>query len=370
MSYKLHSFNVNGIRAIGKKGFWEWLETAQPDILAVQEIKADDEIMRGLLSGHPNIELTLLDNQISDPSVNSSASHKPQLLALGSKLESKEILRYAQDDGGRVQGDTVERIPTLSPFDDHEAEGLPSKARNDKNNSKLNYHLFWHACSMKKGYSGTAIFFKPELFKNVEIFTGLGNPKFDVEGRITGLKTEHFTLINGYYPQGGREGRVPYKLEFYQELHDLVQRLENNGEKVILCGDFNTTLQDIDLARPKENRKTTGCLPEERVAFSWILKPEHFDASQLQVTNPEFADLDQKQISSLGFIDTFRHFFPDLKDKYSYWDQITRARERNVGWRIDYFNISPKLLPNLKSAQILDQVTGSDHCPVEIELEF
>jgi exodeoxyribonuclease-3 len=349
MTYKLHSFNVNGIRAIGKKGFWEWLETAQPDILAIQEIKADDEIMRGLLSGHPNINLTLLDNQITDPSINSSVAHKPQVLSL--KTESGKILRFAQDDATKVNGLSL-----------NDSGNLVSE--------KLSYYLFWHACSMKKGYSGTAIFFKPELFKNVEIFTGLGNPKFDVEGRITGLKTEHFTLINGYYPQGGREGRVSYKLEFYQELHNLVQRLENSGEKVILCGDFNTTLQDIDLARPKENRKTTGCLPEERVAFSWILKPEHFDASQLQITNPDFSYLNQDMISSLGFIDTFRHFFPDLKDKYSYWDQITRARERNVGWRIDYFNISPKLLPNLKSAQILDQVTGSDHCPVEVELEF
>jgi exodeoxyribonuclease-3 len=349
MSYKLYSFNVNGIRAIGKKGFWEWLESAQPDILAIQETKADDEIMRGLLSGHPNINLTLLDNQIIDPSVNSSASHKPQLLASNSGFN--KILKQVQDGKGLAQGDK-------------------GGVLGGESTGKLNYHLFWHSCSMKKGYSGTAIFFKPEIFKNVEIFTGLGNPKFDVEGRITGLKTEHFTLINGYYPQGGREGRVPYKLEFYQELHDLVKRLENQGEKVVLCGDFNTTLQDIDLARPKENRKTTGCLPEERVAFSWILKPEHFDVSQLQVTNPEFSNLEQKKIESLGFIDSFRHFFPDLKDKYSYWDQITRARERNVGWRIDYFNISPKLLPNLKSAQILDQITGSDHCPVEVELEF
>jgi len=360
MSYKLYSFNVNGIRAIGKKGFWEWLESAQPDILAIQEIKADDEIMRSLLSGHPNINLTLLDNQITDPSVNSSAAHKPQLLA--SNAGFNKILKQVQDE-------TVEAT-TVSPFEGRETEVLADFVRNDTRNNMLNYHLFWHSCSMKKGYSGTAIFFKPEKFKNVEIFTGLGNPKFDVEGRITGLKTEYFTLINGYYPQGGREGRVSYKLEFYQELHDLVQKLENQGEKVVLCGDFNTTLQDIDLARPKENRKTTGCLPEERVAFSWILKPEHFDATQLQVTNPEFANLEQKKIESLGFIDTFRHFYPDLKGKYSYWDQITRARERNVGWRIDYFNISPKLLSNLKSAQILDQITGSDHCPVGVELEF
>jgi exodeoxyribonuclease-3 len=223
---------------------------------------------------------------------------------------------------------------------------------------------------MKKGYSGTAIFYKPELFKEVEIFTGLGDPKFDVEGRITGLKTEYFTLINGYYPQGGREGRVSYKLEFYQKIHNLVRDLESKGEKVILCGDFNTTLKDIDLARPKENRKTTGCLPEERVAFSWILKPEYFESSQLQVTNADFSYLNNQKTDSLNFIDAFRFFYPNTPDKYSYWDQITRARDRNVGWRIDYLNVSPKLEFNLKSSQILDQIMGSDHCPVMLELNF
>ena len=358
MSYKLYSFNVNGIRAIGKKGFWEWLESAKPDILAVQEIKADDGIMRSLLCGHPNINLTLLDNQITDSSVNSSMSHKPNVLA--SNKSGGEILKQAQDGNGGAQDLT---FPAME-------DGLSLDNSENLSSQKLNYHLFWHACSMKKGYSGTAIFFKPELFKEVEIFTGLGNPKFDVEGRITGLKTEHFILINGYYPQGGREGRVSYKLEFYKELHNLVLKLESQGEKVVLCGDFNTTLGDIDLARAKENRKTTGCLPEERVAFNWILNPNHFQNEQLLVSNPDFSFLNDQKLPSLNFIDSFRYFYPDLKDKYSYWDQITRARERNVGWRIDYFNVSPKLETNLKSAQILDQVTGSDHCPVMLELEF
>jgi exodeoxyribonuclease-3 len=124
----------------------------------------------------------------------------------------------------------------------------------------------------------------------------------------------------------------------------LCDKLRNQGEKVFLCGDFNTTITDIDLARPKENKNTTGCLPEEREALDWFLKD--------------------------GFVDTFRHFYPDLAGQYSYWDQITRARERNVGWRIDYFLADESTLPFIKTAFILMEVVGSDHCPVGIELDI
>ncbi len=358
MSLKLYTFNVNGIRAIGKKGFWDWLQIEQPDVLCIQEIKAGDDIMRGLVSGHPDIGLRLLDNQITDSGINCSAPHQPEVLQNGTLKAALNASFEIQTESLSVQ----EKNSTKN-----ENETTVSTILGDLN--ELNYDLFWHACSMKKGYSGTAIFYKPHLFKKVEVFTGLGNPKFDVEGRLCGLKTEHFTLINCYYPQGGREGRIPYKLEFYQELHKLVTKLQAQGEKVILTGDFNSTLGDIDLARPKENRKTTGCLPEERAAMNWFLDQKYFDPAQLQVINPDFTHFNDQKIS-LNFIDAFRHFYPDESAKYTYWDQITRARDRNVGWRIDYFAVDPALESNLKSAQILNQVMGSDHCPMMVELEF
>jgi exodeoxyribonuclease-3 len=167
-----------------------------------------------------------------------------------------------------------------------------------------------------------------------------------VETEVSDLEGKYlFTLINAYYPQGGRgPHRIEYKIEFYREVKKRTQELQKLGKKIVLCGDFNTTVGDIDLARAKENRKTTGCLPEEREALDWFLKD--------------------------GFLDSFRHFYPEAADRYSYWDQITRARERNVGWRIDYFLVDKNLQENLKAADIHDQVMGSDHCPVSIELEF
>lgn len=287
MKLKLISWNINGIRAGIKKGLWEKVDTLNPDVICFQETKSDEQIM-------------------------------------------------------------------LTPEVRHQ-----------------NYRTIFHSCSVKKGYSGVATLSKAnenfggELILGDEIKTatnpleiesfqiGLGIPEFDAEGRIViihyTIKTDSgenfkFTLFNGYFPQGGRVGRVPFKIRFYEEVSNLVQQMRLEGRKVIICGDLNTTVGDIDLARPKENRKTTGCLPEEREALDLFLKN--------------------------GFIDSFRYFYPDTPDKYSYWDQITRARERNVGWRIDYFLVDEALKPNLKSATILDEIMGSDHCPVVIELEI
>jgi exodeoxyribonuclease-3 len=231
--------------------------------------------------------------------------------------------------------------------------------------------LHSHSATNKKGYSGVATFSRtnhldqvqetqlfskpqPDSFEvNLQLTNnqvGLGLEKFDTEGRVVvtiyRTNTGHnFSLINAYYPQGGRgQYRIDYKIEFYAEVLQLAQNLKKEGQNVILCGDFNTTVTDIDLARPKENRNTTGCLPEERTALE-----EFFEA---------------------GFVDSFRHFYPDRSGAYTYWDQITRARERNVGWRIDYFLVDEKLLPHLKSAEIHPEIMGSDHCPVSISLEF
>jgi exodeoxyribonuclease III len=298
MQYSLYTWNVNGIRAISKKGFLEWFETTQPDVLAVQEIKADAEKMSEWWEA-----------------------------VSGQKLKTSEIT----NDLG---------------FGD---EYVPVKVKSKKSefvNTGIfdNYDIVWHACSIKKGYSGTTIFYRKDKFNNAKVGTGLGVSKFDDEGRITILDSENFVLINGYYPQGGREGRIPFKLEFYEEVLKCVKEYQKEGKKVILCGDLNTTVADIDLARPNENRKTTGCLPEEREVL--------------------------ENLTKLNLVDAFRYFYPDKPDEYSYWDQITRARDRNVGWRIDYFLVDEKLIPNLKECKMHQDIFGSDHCPVSIILTF
>jgi exodeoxyribonuclease III len=287
MQLELYTFNVNGIRAIAKKGFWDWVENIQPGILCLQETKADDSIMAILKTDRDSVSVERL-------------------------VEAENTALLNLD------------VSSIQP--------------------SLRYSYFWHSCTMKKGYSGTAILVKSDLFETAKMTAGVGNERFDVEGRLTILETEHFVLLNGYFPQGGREGRVSYKIDFYAEVIKKVNYFKSQGKKVIVCGDLNTTVADIDLARPKENRQTTGCLPEERQALNWFFESD--------------------------LVDVFRYKYPDLAHKYTYWDQISRARERNVGWRIDYFLLDTRLLSNLRDIEILDQVMGSDHCPVKLTLEI
>lgn len=238
------------------------------------------------------------------------------------------------------------------------------------------YLPFYNFATSRKGYSGTAIFVKREIIDSgfVKIqgkpFYNLNIEKFDCEGRLTGLFFEiggvKIFLLNGYYPQGGRDGRIPYKIEFYSEVKKICQKQIANGFKLILCGDLNTTLQDIDLARPKENRKTTGCLPEERIAMNWLIGDGFFDPKLIQTRDLE----NEKESENLDLIDTFRHFYPQKEGEYTYWDQITRARDRNVGWRIDYWLVSKELLENLVSTTNRQEIMGSDHCPVEMIMKF
>jgi len=202
------------------------------------------------------------------------------------------------------------------------------------------YKTYW--CSgEKKGYSGVATFTKTEPKKTEK---GFGNLKYDCEGRILIHYFDDFVLINIYYPNGQRDNeRLKYKLGFYDEFLDFVDKLKDKGKKIIICGDVNTAHKEIDLARPKENVNNSGFLPVER---EWMDKlVEH------------------------GYVDTFREFTKE-NGHYTYWDTITRARERNVGWRIDYFFISPNLLKGLKKAFIMSDVMGSDHCPIGIEIEI
>ena len=253
---KLLSWNVNGIRAVAKKGFHEWLLNENPDILCIQETKAWEE---------------QLDDSLT----------------------------------------------------------------------KINGYESFFCQGVKKGYSGTAIYTK---VKPISVERGFGIPEFDCEGRILIAEYKDFTLYNIYYPNGKKDAvRLKYKMDFYKAFQSHAVDLLKKGKKIIICGDVNTAHKEIDLARPKENSNVSGFLPEER---AWI-----------------------DRFLGEGFIDSLR-MFNDKPEVYTWWDQVTRARERNVGWRIDYFYISENLKKNLKNAFVLPDVMGSDHCPVGIELKF
>ena len=221
-----------------------------------------------------------------------------------------------------------------------EADQLPENVRNIPG-----YYSYFSHSRERKGYSGVAIYTR---IKPREIFYGIGVKKLDTEGRIVGIKItlnkksrkEKYTIITGYFPNGGAgPHRLKYKLEFYEAFLKFILKLRKSGEHVIFCGDVNTAHNAIDLARPKANEENTGFLPIER---AWIDK-----------------------VVKKGWIDSFRHLHPD-KVQFSWWDMKTFARSRNIGWRIDYFFVSPALEPKIKKAEILDQIFGSDHCPIEL----
>lgn len=254
--YRMLSWNVNGIRAAAKKGFLDWFEKENPDILCLQETKAWEE-------------------QLDESLIN---------------VES--------------------------------------------------YHSYFAEAS-KKGYSGVVTYTKE---KPISVQKGFGIEEFDSEGRIVISEFKSFVLFNIYFPNGKKNSeRLKYKLDFYEAFQKYAVELVKKGKKVIVCGDVNTAHKEIDLARPKANEKTSGFLPEER---AWM---DRF-----------FAD---------GFIDTLR-MFNDKPEVYTWWDVFTRARDRNVGWRIDYFFISENLRKNIINAFTMPDVVGSDHCPVGIEIKI
>jgi exodeoxyribonuclease-3 len=254
MDLTLLSWNVNGLRAAHRKGFVEWLQESQPDMICLQEIKAQPD-------------------QLPEP--------------------IKEI------------------------------EG---------------YHAFFHSAE-RKGYSGVALYSK---LKPISVTNGLGDAKFDTEGRAIIAEYEEFFLIGCYFPNGkSSKERLDYKMAFYKKFLIASNDLRAKGKPVIFCGDLNTAHKPIDLARPDANKKTSGFLEIER---EWI-----------------------DEVVEDGFVDIFREFNTG-PDCYSYWDQITKARERNVGWRIDYFFVDASLKLKVKDAFILADVLGSDHCPVGITI--
>lgn len=254
--YNLVSWNVNGLRAIIKKGFLELLLDQKFDAICIQETKASPD-----------------------------------------------------------------KLP-------REVKNIPG------------YHNYFVSAE-KNGYSGVGTFSKKKPL-NIEL--GMGIEKFDREGRFLRVDYEDFVLMNIYFPNGkASQERLEYKMDFYDAFLDYANSLKAEGKKLVICGDVNTAHKEMDLARPRENETISGFLPEER---AWMDK-----------------FLDE------GYIDTFR-MFNTGGGNYSWWSVRTRARERNVGWRLDYFFISENLKENIKSARIYNEIMGSDHCPVGIELEF
>jgi len=256
---RILSWNVNGIRAVEKRNFTNWLVSENPDILCLNETKAEP----GQLS--------------------------PQLL----------------------------NPPVEKP-----------------------YSVFW-ACAKRKGYSGVAIYTK-EKPQDVHFFN---EPEFDSEGRVLIAEYREFSLIAAYFPNSQDERRrLDYKLAFCDAMLKLCNLLVKKGRHFLLCGDYNIAHTPIDIARPKSNENSAGYLPEER---AWMDK-----------------------FTAAGHVDTFRHFHPGEAGHYTWWSYIGSARERNVGWRLDYHCVDKGLLPKVKSSIIRPEVQGSDHCPVEIELDI
>jgi exodeoxyribonuclease III len=255
-SLTILSWNVNGVRAVAKKGFLEWLAASKPDILCLQETKALPEQLQ------------------------------PEL---------------AQPPG---------------------------------------YFTSWQGAA-KKGYSGVAVLSRREPLR---VEAGMGNPRFDGEGRMLRVDFEEFSIFNVYFPNGKMNAeRLKFKMDFYDAFLEHVEAFRRTNPRILFVGDVNTAHQEIDLARPKENATASGFLPIER---EWIDKA-----------------------ASLGYVDTFRHLHPhDVK--YSWWDLKSRARERNVGWRIDYVFATTELMAWVQNATILTEVMGSDHCPVGVELQI
>ena len=194
--------------------------------------------------------------------------------------------------------------------------------------------------AVRKGYSGTAIFTK---IKPINVSYGIGIDEHDQEGRVITLEFEKFYLVNCYTPNAKRElERLSYRMKWEDDFRDYLINLDKE-KPVILCGDLNVAHNEIDLKNPKSNRGNAGFTDEERS----------------QMTN----------LLNSGFVDSFRYLYPDKTDCYSWWSYMGKAREKNIGWRIDYFIVSERIAKNIKETRIHPEIMGSDHCPVEVDLE-
>jgi exodeoxyribonuclease-3 len=206
--------------------------------------------------------------------------------------------------------------------------------------SQFNLHqVYWNPAE-KPGYSGVATFTKQVP---IAVDSGIGFKQFDQEGRVIKVRYPEFNLFNVYFPSGQRgQDRVEFKLEFYASLLEILDSLHHSGERIIVCGDFNTAHTEIDLRHPKANQKTSGFLPEER---AWI-----------------------DTYLSHGLVDIYRRLYPD-RVEYTWWTYLMNARKNNVGWRLDYFMISDALIPYVRDVVIHGDILGSDHCPVSLIID-
>lgn len=208
--------------------------------------------------------------------------------------------------------------------------------------NRAGYFSYFDHPKEKKGYSGVAIYSK---VKPEKVQYEMGDPVLDNEGRLIAAYYKDFVLVNVYFPNGGGgPDRLKYKLDFYAEFLKFLEKTRKKCKNIVFCGDINTAHTAIDLARPKENEENTGFLPIERAWLDKVVKHK--------------------------YVDTFRHFYPDKVGAYTYWDQKTFARDRNVGWRIDYFFVTDEALKHVKAAGIMNDLFGSDHCPLFIDVDF
>lgn len=202
------------------------------------------------------------------------------------------------------------------------------------------YHQYWNYAD-KKGYSGTAVFTKHEP---LNVFYGMGIDLHDHEGRLITLEYENFYLIDGYIPNAQNElKRIDYRMQWEDDFRNYISGLSAK-KPVVYCGDLNVAHQEIDLKNPKTNRGNAGFSDEERGQFTNLL--------------------------SAGFVDSFRYLYPETADAYTWWSYRMRARERNAGWRIDYFVVSEAVKENIREFRIHSEIMGSDHCPVELDIEL
>jgi exodeoxyribonuclease-3 len=222
-----------------------------------------------------------------------------------------------------------------------EKEQMPSETR-----EMPGYTSLWNSSKKRKGYSGTAIYVAEPIANKIrEVHYGLGSKEFDGEGRLITIEFEDFVVCNGYFPNGGMgPERLSFKMGYYEAFMSFIEDVRKRQPNVLWMGDVNTAHCPIDLARPDANKDNTGFLPMER---EWI-----------------------DEMVSLGYVDTFRYFNPDKVGAYTYWDMKTRARERNVGWRIDYIFATEELMPKVCNAQIHSSIMGSDHCPISVDVEL
>lgn len=206
--------------------------------------------------------------------------------------------------------------------------------------NKENYYSYWNYAD-KKGYSGTAVFSKE---KPLSVKYGIGIDEHDHEGRVITLEFENFYMVTVYTPNSQRElTRLEYRMKWEDDFRNFLNDLRKT-KPVVVTGDMNVAHKEIDLKNPKTNRKNAGFTDEERQKMTELLDS--------------------------GFIDTFRYFYPDVEQKYSWWSYMFKSREKNVGWRIDYFLASKELEDRLISAEIHDKVLGSDHCPIELVIDL